>query len=838
MEKIVMVDGNNLLFRTYYATAYSGNFMQNSKGFPTNALFGFVHMINKIIKEEKPKYMLVAFDIGETFRHKMYDNYKEDRIKMPDDLKKQFPIAKEILTKMGVKTYEIDNYEADDIIGTFSQYCNKDQNYQGIIISSDKDLLQLISEEVEVKLLRQKDFIRYDKETFIQEYEIEPIKIIDLKALQGDASDNIPGVKGIGEKTALKLLKEYGSLTEIYNNLDQITGKTKEKLEADKDQAFLSYELAKIKTDTPVVIKINDIKLKSENKEELTEIFKELEFFSMLEKEEKQTLKTKEISKKSEIPELKKASFYLELSEQNYHRAAVIGMGVYSEDTHYYVKKELVVAALNKIDEKYTFDYKRAYVSLMKLAEYSPLITFDNMIAGYLLNYNSKESVSHFASQFNFNINEKDESFENTVLKAKFIFENQKQLVKEITSENMQELYYDVELKLAKVLGDMELAGINVDINVLKDMGEEIKIKIDLLSEEIYNLAGEKFNIASSQQLAKILFEKLGLEHGKKTKTGYSTAVDVLEKLKGKHAIIDKLLEYRLLTKLHSTYIEGLLATVTEGKIHTIYQQTLTRTGRLSSIEPNLQNIPIRYEYGRLIRKAFVPSQKCVLMAADYSQIELRILAHLAEVPSLIMAFANNEDIHTKTAHDIFQVQVINSKMRRIAKAVNFGIIYGMSEYGLAQNLNISNQEAKEFITRYFQTYPGVKKFMDETIFNAIKDGYVKTLYQRKRNIPELNNSNYMIKKQGERIALNTPIQGTSADILKMAMVKIADKMELEKLKSKMILQVHDELVFDVERDEKKQVIALVKEIMENIVELKVPLRVEIATGDNWYVIK
>ncbi len=840
MKKIVMVDGNNLLFRSYYATAYSGNFMQNSKGFPTNGLYGFVNMINKIIAEEKPTYMLVAFDRGRTFRHDLYDDYKADRIEMPDDLKKQFPIAKEILSYMGVKHYEIDDYEADDIIGTFAQYCNKDKNFYGTIISSDRDLLQLISKDVEVKLLKQKDFIRYNIDNFKDEYQIQPTHVVDLKALQGDSSDNIPGVKGIGEKTALKLLQEYETLDNIYQNIDNISGKLKEKLLQDKENAYLSYQLAQINTTAPLKINLDDIKVQKKDEEKLLALYRDLEFFSFLQPVKKVSEQVKVISDKNKLPKLDEAAFYLVIEGANYHQCQLLGMAVFAEKESYYVEKELVASALAKIDKKITYDYKKAWYVLACHDIILENVVFDTMLAAYLLDYNVKDDVAYLACQFNYDLvcDKQTEVGDNAHVKAQFILESKKHFIDELKQAEMMKLLQEIELPVAKILAMMEFTGVCVDEKVLHDMGEEIKIKIELLENEIYNLAGENFNIASSQQLGKILFEKLGLKRGKRTKTGYSTAVDVLEKLRDEHPIIEKLLEYRILTKLYATYIEGLSQKIIDGKIHTIYQQTLTKTGRLSSIEPNLQNIPIRYEQGRKIRKAFVASPDCVLLSVDYSQIELRILAHMAVEESLIKAFQADEDIHTKTAQDIFGEEIVTPRMRRIAKAVNFGIIYGMSEYGLAENLNISVKEAKTFIEKYLETYPGIKNYMEATIANAKEKGSVKTMFNRKRNIPELANKNYMIRKQGERVALNTPIQGTAADILKIAMVQIMKDFEAKALKSKMILQVHDELVFDVLEAELEQVKEIVQKAMEGAVELKVPLKVVITEGKDWYSTK
>ncbi len=617
MKKIVLVDGNNLLFRSYYATAYTGNIMRNKEGFPTNGVYGFVNMINKIISDEKPEYMMVAFDIGKTFRHEKYERYKDGRRETPDDLKVQFPVAKKILTAMGIKYLECAGYEADDIIGTISMWCEKDPEYDALIVSSDKDLLQLISDETVVKLLKTKDYIWMDKKTFNDTYGFDPIHMIDLKALMGDSSDNIPGVKGIGEKGAIKLVSEYKTIDNIY-------------------------------------------------------------------------------------------------------------------------------------------------------------------------------------------------------------------------------LFESIEMPLTKVLANMEIEGIRVDKKVLEEMGIEIKIKLEILTRDIYNYAGEEFNINSPKQLGEILFDKLKLPGAKKNKNGYATDIDVLKKLT-EYPIINKILEYRALAKLYSTYIDGIISTIREdGKIHTIYTQTLTRTGRLSSIEPNLQNIPMRSEYGRLIRKAFIPEDNSVILSSDYSQIELRVFAHLSGVNDLINAFKEGVDIHTKTAMDIFKVPMegVTKNMRRQAKAVNFGILYGISSYGLAEDIGIPVKEAKEFINKYFETYPGVKDYMDKEIDEAKRNGYVKTIMNRKRVIEELKSSNYMVRSMGERMALNTPVQGSASDILKKAMVEINNIFEKENIKSKMLLQVHDELIFNVYNDEIDKVKDIVYNTMTKVFELKVPLDVDIELGNNWYEAK
>ena len=863
MEKIILVDGNNLVFRSYYATAYNGNFMKNSKGFPTNALFGFANMINKIILEEKPTYMIVAFDKGKTFRHEKYKDYKAGRIETPDELKKQMPICKELLTYMGIKYYECDNYEADDIIGTFANFCDKDPNFIGTIISSDRDLLQLISPDVDMKLLKQKDYIRYNEKTFFEDYKIEPKKIIDLKSLMGDSSDNIPGVAGIGEKTALKLLVEYGTLDGIYENLDKLTPKMREKLEQDKENAYMSYDLATINKNVPMEINLEDVKLKEKDHEKLNKLYEELEFFSFLTKENKRVEKPLEdvkiIENIEDINLTSDASIYLEILGTNYHTSKVLGLGIYNDTTNFFIPNYLIKQAFPKIKDyiKYTYDLKKLYVALrwMNITDYK--IDFDVMVAAYLLDYNVKDDIAYLGNTLGYSIPfyenvymktktkfeepSMEEIAHNCVLKARFIYEIVPTLKEKIKTEQLEELFYEIEMPLITVLGDMEYDGVYVDKDALESMGEEMKIKLELLEQDIYNDAGCTFNIASPKQLGDILFEKLKLPASKKSKTGYSTSVEVLEKLKDQHPIINKLLSYRLISKLYTTYVEGLKTFILhDGKIHTIYTQTLTRTGRLSSIEPNLQNIPIRNEYGKLIRKVFVPSPNSIIISGDYSQIELRILAHMANVETMIEAFKNDEDIHTHTASEIFKTdeKLVTSNMRRIAKAVNFGIIYGISSYGLSENVGITTKEAKEFIDNYLDSYPGIRNYMESTILKAHNLGYVKTLFGRKRVIDELNNKNYMIRQSGERIALNTPIQGTSADIIKKAMVLVSKEFKKRNLKSKMIIQVHDELVFDTLKEEKDEVINVITDIMEHVIDLNVPLKIDVEYGDNWYQAK
>lgn len=856
MKKVILVDGNNLLFRSYFATAYTGNTMRNSKGFPTNGLYGLVNMLNKIIREEKPEYMLVAFDKGKTFRHEKYLDYKGGRNETPDDLKKQFSVAKKLVPLMGIKCFEIDNYEADDIIGTYSKMALIDPEFETTIVSSDKDLLQLINEETEVKLLKQKDYIRMNEETFIDTYGIKPIRMIDLKGLMGDASDNIPGVKGIGEKTALKLLQEYDSLENVYDNIDNIKGATKQKLIDGKESAFMSKDIATIYNEVPVTYSLEELKYDGPDVNGLREMYSDLEFYSFLkdfkeEEKKEEKLEYKIIENIDDLKLKEKVSAYLEISETNYHNADIYGMSLYDGENVYYVPFEVLKENKNILDGKeiYTYDLKKMIVSLNKYDIYIKNCTFDAMIAGYILNYNVKDDIAYLANTFNYDITlfdnfkkEKNMSTEAladlTVKKAKFIYDIKDEFINKMKEEEQLELFSNIEMKLSYVLASMEIEGVRVDTKVLDEMGENINKKLDELTSEIYNYAGEEFNIQSPKQLGEILFEKLEIPYPKKKKTSYSTAREILDKIVDYHPIVEKIIEHRTLNKIYTTYIVGIKNCVKEdGKLHTIYTQTLTRTGRLSSIEPNLQNIPIRYKEGKEIRKAFIPEENSVFLSSDYSQIELRMFAHMSGEQNLIDAFKHHLDIHTKTAMDIYHVSKdeVTKNMRRDAKAVNFGIIYGISSFGLAEDLGVDIKTAKKFLDNYLETFPGIKNYMDKVIKDAYETGYVKTIMNRKRKIDELYNTNHMIKVQGERMALNTPVQGSSADILKKAMIDIYNEFNRLNLKSKMILQVHDELIFNVKNDELEKVKEIVINFMENAYKLNVPLEVDVEIGKNWY---
>lgn len=857
MKRAILIDGNNLLYRSYYATAYNGNLMKNSKGFPTNALYGFINMINKIINEENPEYIMVAFDKGKNFRHEKYKDYKAGRIETPNDLLIQFPVAYDILDALGITAINIDNYEADDIIGTFAKMADEDECYDATIVSSDKDLLQLISHDVNVKLLKQKDYILMNETTFKEYYGIEPIRIIDLKALMGDPSDNIPGVKGIGEKTALNLLKEYGTLEEVYNSVETIKGKLKEKLETDKENAFFSKELATIYKDVPLNLTFEDIKIGNKNEDKLMNIYENLEFYSLIKRETKKEpqkeLKIKIVDSVINID--KDFAFYLEVNKENYHQSKILGLSIYDGDTCYYLSKEQIENnkhLFNHATE--TYDLKKCIVVLKKLGIDLSNCNFDTLIAAYLLNYNVKEDISYISNTKGYNIEfydnlikkgvVVDEStlIKNICLKSKFIYETKNEYLDELKKEEMLELFETIEMPLINVLAKMEMTGIRVSKNTLDEMKNELTAKLEIISNKIYKEAGIEFNISSPKQLGEILFERLDLPHGKKKgRNGYSTNHDTLMKHYDLHPIIPLILEHRNLNKLINTYMDSLKKFVMEdGRVHTIFKQAITRTGRLSCAEPNLQNIPIRSEEGKKIRQAFLPEENSLILTSDYSQIELRILAHVSKCDALIDAFKHHEDIHTKVASDIYDIDTkdVTKDMRRTAKAVIFGIVYGISGFGLGENLDINPREARKFIDKYLTMYPGVKKYMDDIVKYAKEKGYVRTIMNRKREIDELKNTNYIIQKSGERMALNTPIQGSSADIIKKAMIEVDKEIESRGLKSKLIIQVHDELVFTVPLEEKEIMENLVTNIMENTYKILVPVKVEVDSGINWYNVK
>ncbi|MED1203221.1 DNA polymerase I [Heyndrickxia acidicola] len=872
-KKVILIDGNSIAYRAFFALPL----LNNDKGIHTNAIYGFTTMLMKILEEEKPTHILVAFDAGKTtFRHKTFQEYKGTRQKTPSELSEQFPFIRALLDAYGIKRYELENYEADDIIGTLSKQAEA-ENYEVKVISGDKDLTQLSSENVSVGITRKgiTDIEVYTPEHIQEKYGLTPAQIIDMKGLMGDTSDNIPGVPGVGEKTAIKLLKEFHTLEQLLESVESVSGKKlKEKLTEFKDQAIMSKKLATIDLESPIEINVEDIEYTGINQDQLIDLFKELGFNSLLEKLDGKV----QASPKEEIKEISfeiietitediftsDGSLYLEILEENYQHGEIAGLSLKNDKGLFFFTAEAAISsesfkkwAEDESAIKHVYDAKRSIVALKRRGIELKGIDFDLLIASYLLNPSENvEDFTSVVSRHGFENIEKDELVygkgakrklpdvqalaDHIARKAEGIDQVYSRCLSELEQNEQLKLFEELEMPLSFILAEMESTGIRVDVERLKEMGAEINGKLSAIEEKIHSLAGEVFNINSPKQLGSILFDKLQLPVVKKTKTGYSTSADVLEKLESEHEIVKEILQYRQLGKLQSTYIEGLLKVVHDDdqKVHTRFNQALTQTGRLSSTDPNLQNIPIRLEEGRKIRQAFIPSEKdWVIFSADYSQVELRVLADIADDEKLIEAFNADMDIHTKTAMDVFHVSEseVTSNMRRQAKAVNFGIVYGISDFGLSQNLGITRKEAAKFIDRYFQSYPQVKEYMEEIVREAKQKGFVSTLLNRRRYIPEITSRNFNIRSFAERTAMNTPIQGSAADIIKKAMIEMADKLQAEKLKTKLLLQVHDELIFEAPKEEIELLKEFVPEVMENALELKVPLKVDFSYGPTWF---
>lgn len=873
-NKLVLIDGNSILYRAFFALPL----LNNDKGVYTNAVYGFTTMLLRILEEEKPSHMLVAFDAGKTtFRHETYKEYKGGRQKTPPELSEQFPVVKELLDAFQIKHYELDNYEADDIIGTLSK-AGDSEDWEVTVISGDKDLLQLISDHVTVHVTK-KGISEIDKYTpaFLKEkMGIAPEQVIDFKALMGDSSDNIPGVPGVGEKTALKLLKEYPTLEEVYENLESIGGKKlKENLTNHKEEAFMSRELVTINRDSPIEIAVEDTQFAGYESSKVTSVFKDLGFASLLNKisgsgeetEESADMAALEFEVVSEVTTSMFAphsALVAEIIEENYHQAPIIGIGLANEKGNYFIPTDIALEseafktwAEDESQKKAIFDAKATVVTMLRNGIKLRGISFDMLLASYLLNPSeNNHDIPAIGSRFGFNdvkfdeevygkgakmkVPEKEITGEHIARKARALYYVEEEMTNQLKENEQYELLAALEMPLALILGEMEHQGVRVETGRLKEMEADLKARLDTLIQEIYALAGEEFNLNSPKQLGPILFEKLGLPVIKKTKTGYSTAADVLEQLESEHEIIPKILLYRQLGKLQSTYIEGLLKVVDPdtSKIHTRFNQALTQTGRLSSVEPNLQNIPIRLEEGRKIRRAFVPSEEdWIIFAADYSQIELRVLAHFANDEKLVDAFNRDMDIHTRTAMDVFHVdsEEVTPNMRRQAKAVNFGIVYGISDYGLSQSLGITRKQAKKFIDDYLNSFPGVKQYMEDVVKDCKAQGYVETLLHRRRYIPDITSRNFNLRGFAERTAMNTPIQGSAADIIKLAMVNFANEVKHTEFHAKLLLQVHDELIFEIPKEEVEAFGEFIEDIMDNALKLDVPLKVESSYGQTWY---
>ena len=861
--KFIIIDGNSLMHRAFYALPN----LTNSKGFHTSVIYGFVNMINKILEEYKPQYIGIAFDRkAPTFRHLEYAEYKAGRHKMAEEMAEQIPVLKEVLTAMNIKQSEIDGFEADDIIGTVAAKCEENE-IPALIVTGDKDAFQLISDNVHTLMTKKgiSEIEEYDIAKLNDTYGIAPAQITDLKGLMGDASDNIPGVPGVGEKTALELIHQFGTVENVLQNVSEIKkNKVRENVFNNREQALFSKKLATIVRDVPIDFNLDDYTLKEMDREKLCSLFSELEFKALIQKMCGNSFTVKAAAAVINVKEISGAD---EL-EEVFDKARMIGRLAFKIDDEIgemlrtlYIdvdgmqyrfamndsNKPLIIKIMEDPKVmKMGHDIKQDLLLMRKYGADVSSVGFDTMIAAYLLDPSKSSYKIRDLSQEYLGISmdgyeakgvEQVQKYGATV---KAVSELQPVFVSRLEENEMMELYYSIELPLVSVLADMEYEGFNVDKEMLEVLSADFAKQIEALTADIYKQAGEEFNINSTKQLGVILFDKLGLQAVKKTKTGYSTDVEVLEKLSDKHPIIEKLLEYRQLVKLKSTYVDGLIGIINPdtGKIHTKLNQTVTATGRLSSTEPNLQNIPIKTENGRLIRKVFVPkSEEYVLVDADYSQIELRVLAHISGDQGLIDTFVRKEDIHTRTASEVFGVELerVTPIMRGRAKAVNFGIVYGISDYGLSQDLKISRKEAKEYIDNYFARYPMVKQYMIDIVEGAKASGYVKTLMNRRRYIPEIASRNAINRNFGERIAMNTPIQGSAADLIKMAMVKVYEELKKRKLKSRLILQVHDELIVETYRSELTEVKQLVKECMENAIELRVPVIAEISSGDNWY---
>ena len=873
LNKLVLIDGNSLSFRAFYALPL----LSNHAGIHTNAVYGFAMLLEKIIKEEKPNHFLVAFDAGKTtFRHSKYSEYKGGRQKTPPELSEQFPYIRQLLDAYHIKRYELDNYEADDIIGTLSRQADE-EDFETIIITGDRDLTQLATDNVTIYYTKKgvTDVDHYTPKFIAEKYNgLVPKQIIDMKGLMGDTSDNIPGVAGVGEKTAIKLLNQFESVEGVYEHIEEVTAKKlKEKLINSKDDALMSKDLATINVHSPIEVSLEDTKLTlQDDTTKKIELFKKLEFKQLLADIDTSSTNEEVIDKTFEIEQdfqnvdlndLNEAVIHFELEGTNYLKDTILKFGFYTNHQHVVINaedvkdyKHLVQWLEDKNTTKIVYDAKKTYVSAHRLGINIENIEFDVMLASYIIdpsrsiddvksvvslygqNY-VKDNITIFGKGKKHHIPEEPILNEHIASVTEAIAAVTPTMKSQLEDYNQIELLKDLELPLARILSEMEEIGIYTDINDLKEMEFEIQKKLDVLISNIHESAGEAFNINSPKQLGVVLFETLQLPVIKKTKTGYSTAVDVLEKLQGEHPIIDDILEYRQLAKLQSTYVEGLQKVISKDhRIHTRFNQTLAQTGRLSSVDPNLQNIPIRLEEGRKIRKAFKPTSKdSVILSADYSQIELRVLAHITQDESLKHAFINGHDIHTATAMKVFNVESdqVDSLMRRQAKAVNFGIVYGISDYGLSQSLGITRKQAKAFIDDYLASFPGVKQYMSDIVKDAKAQGYVETLLHRRRYIPDITSRNFNLRSFAERTAMNTPIQGSAADIIKLAMVKFSEKIKETKYHAKLLLQVHDELIFEIPKSEVEDFSKFVEEIMEQALVLDVPLKVDSNYGATWY---
>lgn len=882
MEKrLIIIDGNSIINRAFYALPD----MSNSEGLKTNAIFGFVRMMFKIIEDYQPTHMSVAFDKkAPTFRHKQYADYKAGRKKMPDELAQQLQPLKDLLDKFNINRLELEGYEADDLIGTVARL-GEENDFKVYIVTGDKDAIQLASHKTTTLITKKGvgEVEEYNYDSVLERYEMTPTQFIDLKGLMGDKSDNIPGVPGVGEKTGIKLLKQYSTIENLIEHTDELKGSIKKKIEENKDLALMSKELATIITNVPIEVKLEDLEYGDYNKDDVVEKFKEFGFTSLITKlldiEGGETTIKEEIDLK--IEHLDNVEDFIKKAEENKKviidvigkegnildkRVLYVFLSLDGKEIYYVNEDELpqIKTLLSNPEiKKHGYDLKEDYILLKPYEIELNSMDFDITIAEYLID--SKSSTSYECSAIAMKyLTRKIKSKEDLLgkgAKAKKFDEIEfdelssyigdilntvngvyPKMEEKLKETEMDGLFYHVEMPLVEVLGSMEYIGMKVDKDQLNELKDKFTTIINELENEIFELAGEPFNINSPKQLGVVLFEKLGLPVIKKTKTGYSTNAEVLEKLRDKHEIIDKITEYRQIVKLNSTYVEGLLKIINPktGRIHSSFNQTITTTGRISSTEPNMQNIPVKTEMGRDIRKVFVADDNCKLVDADYSQVELRVLAHMSGDENMIDAFKHGEDIHSKTASQIFDVDIkdVTSKQRIEAKAINFGIIYGKTDFGLSQDLNIPVATAKAYIDSYFHKYPKIKEFMDEAVESATETGYATTILNRRRYIPEIKASNFIVRNQGKRFAMNAPIQGSAADIIKVAMVNVYNKLKENNMKSKLILQVHDELIVEAVDEELEMAEKIVREEMENAQSMDVKLDVDLNTGDSWYETK
>lgn len=908
MEKLVLIDGNSIMNRAFYGIMGS-KMLMTKDGKYTNAVYGFLAILFKLIEDINPEYMVVAFDLkAPTARHKLYEGYKANRKGMPEELAEQMPMIKEILRAMNIDIVEKEGYEADDVLGTLSRYGEK-KGLEVTILSGDRDTFQLATDKVTIRIPRTKggktETDLFDREKIKETYGLEPKQLIDVKGLQGDTSDNIPGVPGVGEKTALSLIQKFGSIENLYEKVEKeeagLKGKQKEKIENNKDLAFLSKTLGTINLEVPIEDKLEDFKVEEWDREKVLEIFKDLNFNRYIErfnlKSNSKSTTEHEIEEKEEFNQVEKSIeeileiikkqkeliFYLKtekedinnlLSKEKIIKEKITAISIYNskENEVYYIRFDEEKAILqfkdileNKEISKTSINLTKVYILLRQIGIVLDGIENDISVGAYILNpTNNKLDIKNLTMQYleidteeyigiEDNKQEQLNLFEeNTELKNNdkkeysayvyFIEMINKKILEKLKEINAYELYKNIDMPTVEVLSSMQWNGMYIDEEELKEFGKELTEKIEILTKEIHEMAGEEFNINSTKQLGEILFEKMKLPVVKKTKNGYSTDVDVLEKLKSEDPIIEKILDYRQLMKLNSTYVEGLKQYINPKtkRIHSFFHQTITATGRISSTEPNLQNIPTRFELGKRVRKVFKPEEGKVYIDADYSQIELRVLAHISEDEHMINAFNNNEDIHKQAASKVFKTPLdeVTKEQRSNAKAVNFGIVYGISDFGLGEQLGISRKKAKEYIDEYLNEYPGIKNFMDNIIEKAKEEGYVETLFNRRRYIPELNSKNYMVRQFGKRVAMNTPIQGTAADIMKIAMIEVNKEIKKRNLKSKIVLQVHDEMMIEAIKEEKEEIKEILEKSMQNAIDLKVPLLAEISEADNWYECK